>query len=248
MNHLEHCEALDVEITRFSDVLGASDPLRSVPSCPAWSVRDLGEHLGEVHRWAEHLVREHAQVRISSNDMGLDLGPVSPSWILEGGTQLLATLRKCNPDLAMWAWGADQHARFWSRRQLHETLMHRIDLELALGVEPHADATTAADAIDEFLVNLPCAKVFAPKVTELVGSGSRLAFTERDGDRRWVVMLGEDGISLVQDNELADVELRANTLDLLLVLYRRRQIEEVNISITGDRELLHFWLANSALG
>jgi hypothetical protein len=148
----------------------------------------------------------------------------------------------------MWAWGADQHARFWSRRQLHETLLHRIDLELAQGVEPHADAPVAADAIDEFLVNLPGAAAFSPRITELVGLGSRLAFTQLDGERRWVVMLGENGIAFMRDDELADVELAANTLDLLLVLYRRRRIDEVNFSLAGDQELLRFWLDRSALG
>jgi uncharacterized protein (TIGR03083 family) len=247
MNHLEHCAFLDIEITRFSSTLEVADLTSAVPSCPAWTVRDLGAHLGEVHRWAEHLVRERAQARISSNDMGLDQGPVSPTWMLEGGAQLLATLRGCDPDLPMWAWGADQHARFWSRRQLHETLLHRIDLELALGLTSHADTAVAADAIDEFLVNLSSAARFSPKVKNLVGSGSRLAFTQLDGSRRWVVMLGENGISFVGDDETADVELTTNTLDLLLVLYRRRQLDDVDFSLTGKQELLHFWLANSAL-
>jgi uncharacterized protein (TIGR03083 family) len=247
MNHLEHCAALEIEITRFSDVVEVSDFERAVPSCPAWTVRDLGEHLGEVHRWAEHLVRERAQVRISSRDMTLDKGPVSPSWIREGGAQLFTTLRNCDPDLGMWAWGADQHARFWSRRQLHETLVHRIDLELALGVEPYAEATVAADGIDEFLVNLPGAVRFSPRVSELVGDGSRLAFTELDGESRWVVVLGENGISVVHDDKPADVEFAAHALDLLLVLYRRRQIDEVKFTLNGDQELFDFWHARSAL-
>jgi uncharacterized protein (TIGR03083 family) len=247
VDHLEHCEELEAEIARFSRVLGDSDLARSVPSCPAWSVRDLGEHLGQVHRWAEHLVREVAQVRISPENMGLSLGPVSPTWMLEGGAQLLSTLRTCEPNRAMWAWGADQHARFWSRRQLHETLMHRIDLELARGVLSHVDAIVAADAIDEFLVNLPGAARFSPGVTQLVGSGSRLAFSEGDGKRRWVLMLAEDGIVYLPDDERADVELTATSLNLLLVLYRRKGLKDVDFSVTGDRELLDFWLAHSAL-
>jgi len=96
-------------------------------------------------------------------------------------------------------------------------------------------------------VNLSSAARFSPKVKNLVGSGSRLAFTQLDGSRRWVVMLGENGISFMGDDETADVELTTNTLDLLLVLYRRRQLDDVDFSLTGEQELLHFWLANSAL-
>ena len=248
MNHLEHCAELEVEIARFATILETADPLGRVPSCPAWSIHDLAGHLGGIHRWAEYLVRVRSQVRMSSHDMGLDAGPPSAAWILEGGTQLLVALRSCDPDAPMWAWGADQHARFWSRRQLHETLMHRIDLELAVGVEPRAASVVAADGIDEFLVNLPFAATFSPGVRELTGSGSRLAFKQADGDRRWVVVLGERGISYVHDDVPADVELVADTLELLLILYRRRQIDEADVSITGDGELLRFWLARSALG
>ena len=248
MNHHDHCAALELEIAKFADVLGAASPLVHVPSCPAWSIHDLGEHVGRIHRWATYLVRERAQVRISSNDMGLDSGPLSPAWILEGGSHLLAALRGCDPDVAMWAWGADQHARFWSRRQLHETLVHRIDMELALGVEPQADPGVAGDGIDEFLVNLPHAARFSPGVKELTGGGRRLAFQQLDGERRWTVTLGEDGISFAPNDELADVELATDALTLLLVLYRRRRIDDADVSITGDRALLDFWLANSALG
>ena len=59
-----------------------------------------------------------------------------------------------DPGSSMWAWGADQHARFWSRRQLHETLVHRCDLELAQSGRPSVPAHLAADTIDEFLDNL----------------------------------------------------------------------------------------------
>jgi len=247
MNHLEHCDALELEIHRFTDLLRDADPLCSVPSCPGWSIRDLGEHLGVIHRWTEHLVRNQAPVRISSDDMNLERGLVSASWFLEGGSQLLATLRHLDPDLSMWAWGADQHVRFWSRRQLHETLMHRIDVEMALGLTPYVETNVAADAIDEFLANVHHAAAFSPRITELIGNRNRLAFTQSDGDNRWVVVLSDDGISVTRDNKSADVEFRANTLDLLLVLYRRRSIQEVDFRVSGDEQLLLTWLERTAL-
>ena len=151
----------------------------SVPSCPGWAVHDLALHLGTVHRWAEELVRVRATTRIPSSDMGLDEGPVDGEWVRRGGEALLRTLRATDPAASMWAWGADQHARFWSRRQLHETLVHRFDLELAEGRSPSAPAHLAADTIDEFLANLARAEYFSPNVSRLRGNGESILFVPR---------------------------------------------------------------------
>ncbi|SCK59943.1 TIGR03083 family protein [Streptomyces sp. SceaMP-e96] len=67
-----------------------------------------------------------------------------------------------DPDAPMWAWGVDQHARFWMRRMLFETLVHRTDAERAVGRRPVIDPALATDGVDEFLANLPFATSFAP--------------------------------------------------------------------------------------
>lgn len=248
MEHLEQCAALDVEIARFAEVLGRSDPRHRVPTCPDWSVHDLAAHLGLVHRWAEHLVRRRAQSRIPSGETGLDDGPVDPGWILEGGARLVGTLRSADPDAAMWAWGADQHVRFWPRRQLHETLLHRIDLELAAGDVPHVDASIAVDGIDELLVNLAPAAAFSPGIAALTGDGDELTFAAVDTGRTWTVVLDPGGFSLTEDGGEPDAALEAGALELLLVLYRRTRLDEAAFTSTGDLDLIRFWLDHSALG
>ena len=48
--------AADTEATRLADEAERvllSDP---VPTCPDWTVRQLVEHVGEVHRWAAAIV------------------------------------------------------------------------------------------------------------------------------------------------------------------------------------------------
>jgi uncharacterized protein (TIGR03083 family) len=247
VDHFEHCDALEAEISLFSEVLLDTDREHPVPTCPGWSILDLTEHLGRVHRWAEYLVRNLAQGRLPAQELPSDRDPADSVWIDEGGVRLLATLRRTDPILEMWAWGADQHVRFWSRRQLHETLIHRIDLQLAAHRQPFVDDGIAADAIDEYLVNLPAAATFSPRIDELKDAKGRLAFRDANTGARWVVQTYASGAELAQDEGPVDVEFTANGLDLLLSLYRRRSLGDVEGLVEGNRSLLEFWLDHSAL-
>jgi len=250
MDHLAACDALDNEIERFANLLSDAPMHSAIPACPGWSVGDLALHLGTVHRWAEHLVRVRAPARIPSAEMNLNTGPADEKWIRTGGAALVSTLRTTDPATAMWAWGVDQRAAFWSRRQLHETFVHRTDLEQALGIDPTVETATAEDAVDEFLVNLATAAYFSPKVKQLRGDGQRLAFVASDADRSWTILLSPDGFTVGHVREQSEpvaVSLIGPALPLLLVLYRRRTPAEAGVAIEGNHELADFWLAHSAL-
>jgi uncharacterized protein (TIGR03083 family) len=247
MEHLEFCDLLEREIGRFATLVADAAPASQVPSCPEWTVSDLVRHLGTVHRWAEHLVRTRSQRWVSPAKLGLVLGPLTAEWIHAGGAALVSTLRSANPNTPMWAWGVDQHVAFWSRRQLHETLVHRIDLELAMGVEPAAADTVAADAIDEFLVNLAAAAVFSPNVKQLRGGGERLVIRTDQPGCAWTITLSADGFDVETGAATSPTSaLSGPPLAVLLVLYRRVALDQ-RVSVDGDLDLVRFWLANSAL-
>jgi hypothetical protein len=152
-----------------------------------------------------------------------------------------------DPDSPMWAWGVDQHVRFWSRRQLHETLVHRIDLQLAGRREPSASPDLAADAIDEFLVNLRAAQAFSPNVGELHGHGQLLTIRATDVSASWSIRFEPEGFIVGRDGGPGDALLAGSVLELLLVLYRRRPIEASSLLLEGDGDLVDYWIANSAL-
>jgi uncharacterized protein (TIGR03083 family) len=147
----------------------------------------------------------------------------------------------------MWAWGADQHVRFWSRRQLHETLVHRIDAEQAGGRDSVIDPEVAADAIDELLVNLPAAARFSPRVARLAGDGRRLGVSPTDAGASWAITLVPEGFRLGAGGGAATATLRGRAVDLLVVLYRRSDLDRSEVMVDGDRELAEYWLDNSAL-
>lgn len=245
MRHQQHCDALQAEIAGFAAILDDTDVDTDVPTCPGWSVEDLARHLGRVHRWATQLVSELTPVRIGptrSTD-----GAADSRWILDGGSILLETLRRTDPDLPMWAWGRDQHVRFWSRRQLHETLVHRIDLEMALGLEPTALPTVVSDAIDEHLDNLAPAASFSPPIAELRGSAGRIALRDTTTARRWTITVDPFAEDLGDDDRPVDAELGSDGLGLLEVLYRRRSIDDIDGALQGDGALLRFWLDHLVL-
>src|SRR3954454_4414938 len=131
-----YCELLAAEIDALAALTATADPARPVPTCPDWNVRELVEHIGTIHRWAAHMVAARSPERVSPRklDLGIPESPDGlPGWIEAGGEILLGALRAAEPDDEMWAWGADKHVRFWPRRMVHETAVHRADLAIATG-------------------------------------------------------------------------------------------------------------------
>jgi hypothetical protein len=131
---------------------------------------------------------------------------------------------------------------------LFETLVHRTDAESALGLRPAIDRTLAADGIDEFLVNLPFAAIFAPKVAHLRGTGETIRFAAADANRDWLVRLRPDGFGIdtaAAATVRADAGVRGGAADLLLLLYGRRHHTDAGFECEGDEQLLAHWFANS---
>jgi uncharacterized protein (TIGR03083 family) len=245
VDHVQYCDELDAEVTRFADVMSALSLDDDVATCPGWTVRDLGEHLGVIHRWAEELVRLRSPERIARESLE-NRDVVSPQWIEKGGKELVATLRTADPSDEMWAWGLDQHVRFWSRRQLHETLVHRMDLELAARRTPNADPTIALDALDEYLANIEAVSKRSSELAALRGHGERLGFRDRDSGSLWSIELSENGFRVSHEGGRFDAELASSPVTLLLVILGRREVDSTDVAVTGQRQLIDFWLDNSA--
>jgi uncharacterized protein (TIGR03083 family) len=261
--HARHCDAAEAEIAAFAAGLQGADPETPVPSCPGWSVADLASHLGGTHRWAEAIVRTRAQERRGRRELGVTFpsepGEILP-WYVEGGERLLGTLRAGDPDLGVWAWGPDPHVRFWSRRMLYETLVHRCDLDIALGREPVVDARIAVDGIDELLTVLPSAAAFAPKIGNLRGDGTALDFVAADAGIRWRFRLWPDRFDwtpeYIEDAGAtadggtageAGAAVRGDAADVYLFLWGRRKLGDPRLEFSGDDTLLIHWVENSAI-
>lgn len=243
-------ELAAAEIRRLADVARGADPATPVPTCPGWDLADLLRHVGQVNRWAAAMVEQGSQRRLEREELEWDDpdDPAAlPDWVAEGAERCRAVFAAADPAFEMWAWGWPKAARFWPRRMLHETGVHRADAEIALGRTPAFEAELAADGVDELLDNLPHAAYFAPAVAELKGDGEVLALATPEAS--WAITLDPDGFRGERTDGATDgaaATLRAPTAgDLLLTLYRRHPAAPEDIS--GDPTIVERWLANSAL-
>ncbi len=249
MDHRVYCDLLEPEIARLAAALGAAESGAVVPGCGDWRALDLAQHVGVIHRWSALVVATAATSRLSFRDVPVEYqAPRSdyPGWIEEGGRGLLAALRAVDGAAPVWAWGPDQHMRFWSRRQFHETMVHRVDAERAAGIPPAIDPIHAVDAIDEFLENISWGRNAGPAVAAVCAAGpASVHLHAPDADGEWMIHLSPDGYRWERGHGKGDAAVRAPVADLLLLTYGRRSPE--GLEVFGDADLLTRWLEASRL-
>ncbi|MEA5366648.1 maleylpyruvate isomerase family mycothiol-dependent enzyme [Amycolatopsis sp., V23-08] len=198
----------------FTGVLRTADPAAPVADCGAWTLADLGTHLGNVHRWAASVVTTGESQRQSfTNGPGTDLA----SWYASSAQQLLDALEAADPEDRCWHFGgAEKTKAFWYRRQVHETAVHLADARHAAGQDFALDPAVAADGVDEVLA------VLMPRVTrwhpvpQLPGP---VALRATDTGDVWTVHPGEPPALGPAADGAATVEAPAR--DLLLRLWKR---------------------------
>lgn len=213
-------------------------PDAAVPSCPEWTVLDLVRHMAEVHTWA-------AQAVVTAPDEGRPKWPKAPqdfdevlTWWDTGLSVLVERLREVPPDRPAWTFSGPALAGFWSRRQAHETSIHRLDAELATGHELPSlvfDPEFAADGIDEYLTVLVPRRV---ELGNLVGATGRLLVHAADAGRTWEVRLtaGEPlVVTAVQDAAFDEDATLAGTADAIYRAVYRRPSHAI---VSGDQALL----------
>lgn len=251
VKHGECVDALERELDRCTTLMTTADPDAAVPACPDWTVTDLVEHLGIIHRWVTAMVSERSPVRLPREEMEFDR-PATPEdlgpWLRSGCDALVSVLRAAGADDAMWAWDPHQSVRFWSRRQLHETAIHRIDIAQAGGAPTQLEPAVAHDSILELIDFLPHAVVFLPEVEQLRGNGEMIALRATDTDGVGTITLAPDGFTFSPTvAATADAALVGPVSELALVMSRRRALASNLVEVHGRRDLIEHWIAHSAL-
>lgn len=126
---------------------------RPVPGCPGWDVRRLVVHTGWVHRWATQALRTGSAP--SRDDVhepdatvgGEELG----AWLRLGAGVLVDVLAARAPDSDTWhPFPFEQKAWVWSRRQAHETTVHRWDTESTVLGSSDLSGSVSCDGLREY--------------------------------------------------------------------------------------------------
>ncbi|MBX6384765.1 MAG: maleylpyruvate isomerase family mycothiol-dependent enzyme [Microbispora sp.] len=247
--HVRHTEAALAEIGRMAETVRGRDGTTPVPTCPGWDLRELVAHLGGVHRWAAAMVRDAA--RRPYDRAAMDHGVPEDfagyaDWLEEGAVRLAEALKGRDPQTEVWSWTKERTARFWSRRQLHESVVHRADAEIALGLVPAVDEDVAVDGVAEFFDIFPYSR-WRPRIAELKGDGETIAW-RADTGAAWLVRLTPEGFACeraeASSDVTANVTVRAETTgDLLLTLWGRRE----PAAVEGDAALLAWWRERARL-
>jgi uncharacterized protein (TIGR03083 family) len=232
----------------FLGALRAGDLSRPVPTCPGWSGADLLWHLGEVQWFWGSIVRDRLQ---SPDGLERPARPDSDHGLVqffeEQSARLLLALTDADPAEQVYMWADDKTVGYIRRRQAHEALIHRVDAELATGVEPAPlDPALASDGLEEVLAlmygGLPPWGSFTPQ-------GPHLRVVAEDTGLELPVVLGRytgtdpDSGETIDDAELsvraADpaatpaAVVRGRAEDLDAWAWHRR--DDSSLTVEGDR-------------
>jgi uncharacterized protein (TIGR03083 family) len=241
---LEQLEQIEQRAAAFREaVAAASDLSARVPGCPDWTIIDLLEHLGEVHRsWAAAVRAGDPSAPPSPGARGLEMPPSdSPAsallhWSAASTQELLEALREFGPERPCWTWWQERHAprtaSAVARHQVQETAVHAYDAQEAVGRPEPVPSAIALDCVDEFLavtVGTTAARQPWPHDPAV------LAIIAAEGPS-WALRLASDGVAAIPSPERdCDATVRAPSPDLILALYKRVPVDVVRVD--GDATL-----------
>lgn len=225
---------------RFYQTADDADPSAAVQSCPGWTIADLVWHLGEVHWfWSTDI-----ELRATGPDEVENAAPERPdayrdlvAWGRVQADRLIGLLDSTDDDVAVWTWAMLEDGRnvgFVRRHQVQEAAVHRWDIQAASSGSPDPiESDVAVDALDEMLaVTLP----WGVRPDQPLPGTVHLHCTDSDGE--WFV---DAGGRVETIHAKGDVALRGTASDLLLALYSRLSLGDLDI--VGDESLAHDFVA-----
>ena len=194
MDDSRYLECLAADYCDLRDAAAAVELSVPVPTCPGWTMGDLVFHVAEVYLHKVALMRTGEEPREWPPPSLAAEAPLAALGRAYG--ELRTEFRTREPGLPAPTWyDPDQTVAFWIRRMALETVIHRIDAELAAGlpVTPVPD-DLAADGVDEVLkrmlayTSVTWPEDFAEMEGEhLAGADGQAEITVAAGQVAWTV-------------------------------------------------------------
>ncbi|MFC5834042.1 maleylpyruvate isomerase family mycothiol-dependent enzyme [Nonomuraea insulae] len=238
MDFPRYLELLDRDCARLREA-AVRDLAAAVPSCPGWTAADLLLHVSAVFLHKAETMRLGAWPR----PWPPEPEPSEPAAYFDRCLGVLHrefASRKPGETALTW-YEPDQTVGFWVRRMALETVVHRVDAELAAGEPIMAiPDDLALDGIDEVLVTFLAYATskwpedFGENLTGAAGwSVSIIA-----GEGRWLVRPAAPGVEIVAGGEAGQGEasVSGEPQDVLLWLWGRG--DGGSLSFSGAAEVV----------
>ncbi|HEX5301752.1 MAG TPA: maleylpyruvate isomerase family mycothiol-dependent enzyme [Streptosporangiaceae bacterium] len=249
MRIAEHLDALRREGELMAVAADRAGLAAAVPSCPAWQVKDLLRHTGYIHRWAaRHITERPAEVIDGPSEAQILRGGAADEdllgWFRAGHAALVETLAGADPEVRCATFmPAPSPLAFWTRRQAHETAIHRADAELAAGAAPEYPAGFAADGIDELITGFGQRRKYQPQAGS-AADGGRLRVVAADTGDAWSIEIRQGRLQPRRETgagAAADAGCTVSGPASGLYLYLWNRADAATVAVTGDPELLARW-------
>ncbi|MFK7916732.1 MAG: maleylpyruvate isomerase family mycothiol-dependent enzyme [Ilumatobacter sp.] len=249
MNLDSYLGAIRDDAQRTAACAERSDLSTPITGCPGWDLRTLVVHLGWVHRWATQAIQQcsaPAAAEISTPNADAT-GAELAAWLRLGSGILADVLATTRLDAATWhPFPLEQRAWVWSRRQTHETAMHRWDAEFATLGASTLDAEVAADGLHEFFEML-LPRSLQRSDSSIPDSSLHIHCTDdglAQGAGEWIIW-GEHGEYRMEAvHRKGDAAVRGHAGDVLVAVMGRMGRDRLDV--VGDPAVLDAWLPNQA--
>jgi uncharacterized protein (TIGR03083 family) len=238
VDHADFVQHMRNQASALRAAAVAAGPEAQVPTCPGWTVRGLVDHMAMVHSWALRSLHTPADGdRAKPEDRPADWDELL-GWWDEKVAELADTLLGSTSNTPAWTFVGPKTFGFWSRRQAHETAIHRLDAEHARhGADVPSllfDVEFAADGVDEFLTRM----LLSGARRKPIARTGRVLFHAADAGRAWEVRLtpGQPPqVGPITDSGTDEDATVAGTAD---AVYRAVWGRPSGAITSGDRSLL----------
>jgi hypothetical protein len=204
----------------FRKAVTDADPAAQVPTRPGWTVQDLVVHVARFLETSTAYLRTGSRnpMRPPAPRGGLSPLEYLDLQVAEAGEVLTAV--PGNRPVWTFSPAAPDLSWVWHRRIAHETVLRRFDAQTVVRQVATTDTDLCVDGIDEVLTTIVAAKLDGDSPSEVSGTA---VVRPTDVPESWLISLTEGEVP----------QTRAAAPG-----------EEGDAQVTGDAELVYFWLWN----
>ena len=204
-----------------------------VPCCPGWDIAEVVRHTGSVYNHKVAIMRLGRRPEQGEWHASPPPDTDLVTWFDGTARTLIDELAAHDPD--DWAhtwWPPDQTFHFWYRRMALESVVHRVDVEIATGDLSTIDAELSREGIDEVLT------VFLGVHDPGSDGGPTGAVSIVSGGCTWIAHLDDEHTRVEKNGDATtDAELTGEPAQLFLYLWGRAPLGE--LEVRGEETLVH---------